>query len=213
MVSVMRAPVCSSLDTTSPPRRLRSSTSESPVDLSVELTSSPEVAIDSASRLEVSTSVSVICCERSSMSWTTAVDFCAKPCVTSSRRPSIICARLVVSSANSSVMWSVLKFRLEVSRSLALAMALAVSPEARSSRSSRSPPRSPSALIMVSPARPSAMVMCSPFSVSAAAIFCALSLTRSATWSLTDEMSCDRSRCTPVMALRTCSAWPTRVSR
>ena len=40
---------------------------------------------------------------------------------------SIICARLVVSSANSSVMWSVLKFRLEVSRSLALAMAWAVS--------------------------------------------------------------------------------------
>ena len=45
MVSVMRAPVCSSLETTSPPRRLRSSTSESPVDFSVELTSSPVVAI------------------------------------------------------------------------------------------------------------------------------------------------------------------------
>ena len=72
MVSVMRAPVCSSLETTSPPRRLRSSTSESPVDFSVEFTSSPVVAIVSASRLEVSTSVSVICCERSSISCTIA---------------------------------------------------------------------------------------------------------------------------------------------
>ena len=35
MVSVMRAPVCSSLETTSPPRRLKSSTSESPVERSV----------------------------------------------------------------------------------------------------------------------------------------------------------------------------------
>ena len=56
MVSVMRAPVCSSLETTSPPRRLRSSTSELPVDFSVEFTSSPRVAMVSASRLEVSTS-------------------------------------------------------------------------------------------------------------------------------------------------------------
>ena len=95
MVSVMRAPVCSSLETTSPPRRLRSRTSESPVDFSVELTSSPVVAMVSARRLEVSTSVSVICCERSSINCTIASDFCAKPCVTSSSRPSIICARLV----------------------------------------------------------------------------------------------------------------------
>ncbi len=43
----MRWPVCSSLDTTSPPRRLRSSTSESPVAFSVELTSSMRLAIDS----------------------------------------------------------------------------------------------------------------------------------------------------------------------
>ena len=74
-------------------------------------------------------------------------------------------------------MWSVLKFRLAVRRSLAPAMAWAVSWLARSSRSSRSPPRSPSAPIMKSPARPSASVMCSPFSVSACAIFSALSLT------------------------------------
>ncbi len=37
MVSVMRAPVCSSLETTSPPRRLKSSTSESPVERSVRV--------------------------------------------------------------------------------------------------------------------------------------------------------------------------------
>ena len=97
--------------------------SESPVDFSVEFTSSPVVAMVSARRLEVSTRSSVICAERSSIIWTMASDFCAKPCVTSSRRPSIICARLVVISANSSVMWSVLKFRLAVRRSLAPAMA------------------------------------------------------------------------------------------
>ncbi len=48
MVSVMRAPVCSSLETTSPPRRLRSRTSESPVFLSVVLTSSTRLEIVSA---------------------------------------------------------------------------------------------------------------------------------------------------------------------
>ncbi len=63
----MRAPVCSSLETTSPPRRLRSRISESPVDFSVEFTSSPLVAMVSASRLDVSTRLSVICCERSSI--------------------------------------------------------------------------------------------------------------------------------------------------
>ena len=55
-VSVMLAPVCSSLETTSPPRRLRSSTSESPVDFSVLFTSSPRVTMVSARRLEVSIS-------------------------------------------------------------------------------------------------------------------------------------------------------------
>ena len=157
MVSVMRAPICSSLETTSPPRRLRSSTSESPVDFKVEFTSSPVVAMVSASRLDVSSMPSVICTERSSIICTMASDFCSKPCVTSSRRPSSICARLVVISANSSVMWSVLKFRLAVSRSLALAMACEVSWLASSRRSSMSPPRSPSAPIMELPARPSAM--------------------------------------------------------
>ena len=48
MVSVMRAPVCSSLETTSPPRRLRSSTSESPVERSVMFTSSARAAMVSA---------------------------------------------------------------------------------------------------------------------------------------------------------------------
>ena len=48
MVSVMRAPVCSSLETTSPPRRLRSSTSESPVERSVVFTSSARAAMVSA---------------------------------------------------------------------------------------------------------------------------------------------------------------------
>ena len=95
IVSVMRAPVCSSLDTTSPPRRLRSSTSDSPVDFSVLLTSSPRVAMVSASRLEVSTMASVICCERSSIICTIAEDFCAKPWVTSSSRVSIICRQIV----------------------------------------------------------------------------------------------------------------------
>ena len=114
MVSVMRAPVCSSLDTTSPPRRLRSSTSESPVDFSVELTSSPLVAMVSASRLEVSTmSLGELLRAVVHQLHDAPRDFCAKPCVTSSSRPSIICARLVVISANSSVMWSVLKFRLD----------------------------------------------------------------------------------------------------
>ncbi len=64
-----------------------------------------------------------------------------------------------------------------------------------------------------SPAWPSATVMCSPFSASARAMRWAASLTRSATASLTEVMSCERSRWTLVMALRTCSAWPTRVSR
>ena len=126
MVSVILVAVCSSLETTSLPRRLRSSTSELPVDLSVLFTSSPRVAMVSASRLEESTSVSLICWERSSINCTTAEDFCAKPWVTSSSRVSISCVRFAVSSENSSVMWSVLKFRLDVNRSLALAMALPV---------------------------------------------------------------------------------------
>ena len=42
---------------------------------------------------------------------------------------------------------------------------------------------------------------------------CAASLTLAATISLTDAMSCVRPRCTPVIALRTCSACPTRLSR
>ena len=62
MVSVMRAPVCSSLETTSPPRRLRSSTSELPVFLSVLFTSSTRLEIVSASRLPVSTTSSVSSC-------------------------------------------------------------------------------------------------------------------------------------------------------
>ena len=37
--------------------------------------------------------------------------------------------------------------------------------------------------------------------------------TCAATWSAMPVMSWLRSRCTPVMALRTCSAWPIRLSR
>ena len=70
-----------------------------------------------------------------------------------------------------------------------------------------------SASIMESPAWPSASVMCSPFSVSERVTRCATSLTLSATRSPTEVMSCDRSRCTLEIALRTCSAWPTSVSR
>ena len=55
--------------------------------------------------------------------------------------------------------------------------------------------------------------MCSPFSVSERVTRCATSLTLSATRSPTEVMSCDRSRWTLAMALRTCSAWLTSVSR
>ena len=91
----------------------------------------------SARRLDVSTMFSVICarvvklsvssCERSPIISTIASDFCEKPCGHLVEPAVIICARLVVISANSSVMWSVLKFRLAVSRSLAPAMACEVS--------------------------------------------------------------------------------------
>src|SRR6266704_2925412 len=77
----------------------------------------------------------------------------------------------------------------------------------------RSPPRSPSCSIMVSPALPSARVMCSPFSASVWVMRRAASLTCSATSWLICEMSLERSRCTPLMASRTASACPTRVSR
>ncbi len=126
MVSVMRAPVCSSLETTSPPRRLRSSTSESPVVLSVELTSSTRVAIVSASWLPVSTTSSVSCWVRPVIMSRIAADFCEKPSATRSRRTDIMCCRLAAISVNSSPMWSVLKLRLAVRRSLAWAMASAV---------------------------------------------------------------------------------------
>ena len=55
--------------------------------------------------------------------------------------------------------------------------------------------------------------MCSPFSVSERVTRCATSLTFSATRSPTEVMSCDRSRCTLPIALRTCSDWLTSVSR
>ena len=75
-----------------------------------------------------------------------------------------------------------------------------------SRRSSKVEPRSLSASIMESPAWPSASVMCSPFSVSERVTRCATSLTFSATRSPTEVMSCERSRCTLPIALRTCSA-------
>ncbi len=52
--SVMRVPACSSLVATSPPRKLRSSTSDSPEVFSVLLTSSALAAILSAIWLDVS---------------------------------------------------------------------------------------------------------------------------------------------------------------
>ena len=118
-VSVTRAPVCSSLETTSPPRRLRSSTSESPVERSVVFTSSARAAMVSAIWLPVSVRASLNCCERLAMVSMVTADFCAKPCATWSSRAVIICCRRAASSANSSCTCSVLKLRLAVSRSLA----------------------------------------------------------------------------------------------
>ncbi len=102
---------------------------------------------------------------------------------------------------------------LDVILSLAVSSVVDTSSLVRVICSSRSPPRSPSASIMLSPARPSASVMCSPFSASVRVTRCAASLTLAATISLTDAMSWVSPRCTPVMALRTCSACPTRLSR
>jgi hypothetical protein len=96
--------------------------------------------------------------------------------------------------------------RLFVSWSLADEMAALARSPVVSSRSSMVAPRSVSVSIMESPAWPSAIVMCSPFSVSERVTRCATSLTLSETRSPTEVMSCDRSRCTLAMALRTCSA-------
>ena len=136
-----------------------------------------------------------------------------KPLITPSSPPASACCRLVAIWVNWSLIASVLKFMPVVSRSLAVSIARVVSSLVRSRRSSRSVPRSPSCSIMVSPAVPSATVMCSPFSASERVMRLAASLTRSAMSSLTVVMSWERSRWTLVMALRTCSAWPTSVSR
>ena len=213
MVSVMREPVCSIFATTSPPRSERSSTSESPVVLSEELTSSTRLEIASASWLPVSTTSSVSCWVRPVIMSRIAADFCEKPSATRSRRTDIMCWRLAAISVNSSPMWSVLKLSVAVRRSVAWAIASAVLEPVASSRSSRSPPRSPSCSIMLSPAWPSARVMCSPFSASVMVMRRAASLTCSATSWLICEMSWLRSRCTPLMASRICSACPTSVSR
>ena len=71
MVSVMRAPVCSILETTSPP-----------VERSVELTSSARAVIDSAMRVLVSVMAWVNCSERPAMVSMVSAAFCAKPCAT-----------------------------------------------------------------------------------------------------------------------------------
>ena len=104
MLSVMRAPVCSRLDTTSPPRRLRSSTRESPVFLSVVLTSSTRLEMVSASWLPVSITSSDSSCERLVIRSRMASDFCANPSVTCSSRSDIACCRLAEISVNSSPM-------------------------------------------------------------------------------------------------------------
>ena len=100
-----------------------------------------------------------------------------------------MCCRLAAISVNSSPMWSVLKLSVAVSRSVAWAIASAVVAPVDSRRSRRSPPRSPSCSIMLSPAWPSARVMCSPFSASVMVMRRAASLTCSATSWLICEMS------------------------
>ena len=72
--------------------------------------------------------LSVIWRDRVSICSITPVERCEKFCATWSRRVDIICCRRAESSENSSWIFSVLKVRLDDSRSLAEAMALVVAP-------------------------------------------------------------------------------------
>ena len=210
-------------------------TSELTVTSSASLALSPDVMIWPARRLPASSilltrsllrsssSSSSESAEFFSESWTSSVrsempstmadERCSNSPVMRSMRSFSISWTRSARSTNSSWTWPVLKLRLVVSRSEASITARVVSALASSSRSSRSPPRSPSARIMLSPAWLSAVVMCWPRSSSAPVMLLATSSTREAIASEISAMSWRRSICTPEMALRTCSAWPTRLSR
>ena len=123
---------------------------DSPEALIVLLTSSARVAMVSAIWLDVLTIASVSSCERPTMVSTIASDFSEKSSVTRSSRDDTMSSRPRAISANSSPIWSVLKFKPEVSWSLANAIAREVSSLAASSRASRSSPRSLSCWIMLS---------------------------------------------------------------
>jgi len=178
----------------------------------VLLTSSARVAIISASWLDVSMTRSVSSWDRvltrsvsswerltivSTISWerpcimsTTASDFSEKPLgdVIEPRRHHVFEAARDLDEILAE--WSVLKLRLAVSCWLAVAMARAVSSLADSRRTSRSPPRSLSWWIMLSPTSPSASVICSPFSASEWVMRWAASLTCWPTRSLMVDRSC-----------------------
>ena len=210
-------------------------TSEFTVTSSASLALSPEVRIWDASRLPASSILLTrsplrssssssresleffkelwTCSVRSEMPSTMVEERCSNSLVMRSIRSfSISCTRSA-RSTNSSWTWPVLKLRLVVRRSLASSTARVVSALASSRRSSRSPPRSPSARIMLSPAWLSAPVICAPRSSSAPVMLLATSSTRDAIASEISAISWRRSICTPEMALRTCSACPTRLSR
>src|SRR5216683_200627 len=157
-------------------------TSEFTVTSSASLALSPEVRIWVARRLPASSILLTRSPERSSSSsnseseeffresWTCSVrsempstmveERCSNSPVMRSIFSFSISWTRSARSTNSSCTWPVLKLRLVVSRSEASSTARVVSALASSRRSSRSPPRSPSARIMLSPALPSAAVMC-----------------------------------------------------
>ena len=74
MVSVMAEPVCSSFCTTSPPRRLRSTTSDLPVARRVWFTSSLRIEMFSAACAETCARLSAACAE----TWLSVSAACAE---------------------------------------------------------------------------------------------------------------------------------------
>jgi hypothetical protein len=104
IASVTREPVSSSLVTTSLPRRVRSSTRDSPVARRVSFTSSARVAMLSAMRPPVSISTSAISWAFSAMPAVSPVVRCVNPSATWSSREDRRFESLSASSPNSSLM-------------------------------------------------------------------------------------------------------------
>ena len=199
--------------------------SDSPDAFSVLLTSSARVAIVSARRLDVSmmfsvrscarvVKLSVSSCERPLIMSTIASDFSEKPSVTRSSRAVIMCFQATGDLGE--LLGDVVGLEIEAAGELFAGVGdrarglLACGLQALEQIAAA---LARAAAIMLSPTRPSASVMCSPFSASDWVMLCAASLTCWPTRSLIVDRSCVRSMWTLLMAERTCSAWPTSVSR